>query len=165
MCFIYKCSTCVYNLYNFCLYRHIYEICICLCCILYFMYLVLHFPFSRGYRGFDAVKSTTLTRSMQKGKTQPSTNWFNPPRGMLQIPPEKRHFWGFDRRDVSRGKPSGRDGGGEPMAAEPRVRFPSVSQKLARAELFRRALPCSEGEGNYLPSVSTQIYVYPHAFP
>lgn len=52
---------------------------------------------------------------------------------------------------VSRGKPSGRDGGGEPVAAEPRVRFPSVSQKLARAELFRRAPPCSEGEGNYLP--------------
>lgn len=61
---------------------------------------------------------------------------------------------------VSRGKPSGWDRGREPVAAEPRARFPSVSQKLACAGLFRRALPCVEGEGNYLPCQWVLRFIY-----
>lgn len=52
---------------------------------------------------------------------------------------------------VSRGKPSGWDGGREPVAAVPRVRFLSAKQKFGCTELFRRALPCLEGKSNYLP--------------
>lgn len=35
------------------------------------MYLVLHFPFSCGWRGFDAVLGASLEHGMQKGKHSP----------------------------------------------------------------------------------------------
>lgn len=47
---------------------------------------------------------------------------------------------------VNRGKPSGWDGGREPVAAVPRVRFLSAMQKLGCAELFLGGLCCVRKE-------------------
>lgn len=37
--------------------------------VLHFMYLRLHFPFSCGWRVFDALLGASLKHSMQKGNT------------------------------------------------------------------------------------------------
>lgn len=52
---------------------------------------------------------------------------------------------------VGRGKPSGWDGGREPVADEPRARFPSIVRNLACAELFEEGSAVLGGKEQLSP--------------